>query len=93
MKENLAIKLMVTKQQQLVKLILKSWRGLVSLQAAVNTTGWAKEKMEMEAELRMARARAETEARRVEKVQWDTSGTQGAPHTRSPAPLTPLLLP
>ena len=72
MKENLAIKLMVTKQQQLVKLILKSWRGLVSLQAAVNTTGWAKERMEMEAELRMARARAETEARRVEKVQWDT---------------------
>ena len=64
--------LQVTKQQQLVKLILKSWRGLVSLQAAVNTTGWAKEKMEMEAELRMARARAETEARRVEKVQWDT---------------------
>ena len=83
----------MTKQQQLVKLILKSWRGLVSLQAAVNTTGWAKEKMEMEAELRMARARAETEARRVEKVQWDTSRTQGAPHTHSPTHLTPLLLP
>ena len=82
----------MTKQQQLIKLILKSWRGLVSLQAAVNTTGWAKEKMEMEAELRMARARAETEARRVEKVQWDTSRT-GRLYTRRPTPLTPLLLP
>ena len=91
-KENLAIKLMVTKQQQLVKLILKSWRGLVSLQAAVNTTGWAKEKMEMEAELRMARARAETEARRVEKVQWDTSRT-GRLYTRAAPHLSPRSFP